>query len=91
MGADSLYEETNSASASTLEVAEQYQADAVKRGLAHHQQHRTPFSEFLRDMAAAGVQYYEVNMIDRTINYTSGRSGESYVESVPAFESFKKP
>ncbi|SDW98151.1 DUF1398 family protein [Paenibacillus sp. CF384] len=86
MGADSQYEETKSASVSTLEVAEQFHADAVKRGLLHHQQHRTPFAEFLRDMAAAGVHYYEVNMIDRTINYTSGRAGESYVEAVPVFE-----
>jgi uncharacterized protein YbcV (DUF1398 family) len=37
-------------------------------------------------MAAAGVRFYEVNMNERTINYTSGKPGESYVEAVPIFE-----
>ncbi|CAH1199151.1 hypothetical protein PAECIP111893_01244 [Paenibacillus plantiphilus] len=85
-GAVSQYEETNDASVVELEVAELYQADAVKRGLAHHQRHRTPFPDFLRDMANAGVQFYEVNMEKRTINYTSGKPGESYVEAIPAVD-----
>ncbi|WP_150272801.1 DUF1398 family protein [Paenibacillus tepidiphilus] len=80
------YEEPNDETAPSLEVAENYEADAVKRGLAHHQQHRTPFADFLKDMAAAGVQYYEVDMLKRTIDYTSGRPGESVVETVPAVD-----
>ncbi|QHW31728.1 DUF1398 domain-containing protein [Paenibacillus rhizovicinus] len=88
MGADNQYEETHAAptAAPTLAVAEHFEADAVKRGLEHHQRNRTPFSDFLKDMADAGVHYYEVDMLARTINYTSGRPGESYVEAVPAFE-----
>ncbi|REE78695.1 uncharacterized protein YbcV (DUF1398 family) [Paenibacillus taihuensis] len=83
----SSYEEPNDKSAaSSLEVAEQFQSDAVRRGLAHHKQHRTPFTDFIKDMADAGVHYYEVNMKERTINYTSGRPGESYVEAIPPFE-----
>jgi uncharacterized protein YbcV (DUF1398 family) len=85
-GASNQYEEPNVDSGSDLEIAEHFQADAVKRGLEHHQKHLTPFSDFLKDMAAAGVRYYEVNMLQRTINYTSGKPGESYVEAVPIFE-----
>lgn len=54
--------------------------------VAQHQRHRTPFSNFLRDMANAGVQFYEANMDKRTINYTSGKLGESYVEAIPAVD-----
>ncbi len=86
MGAGNSYEEENAASASSLEVAERFEAEAVKKGLAHHQKHRTPFADFIKDMADAGVQYYEVNMHERKIDYTSGRAGESYVEAIPPFE-----
>ncbi|MFD0674692.1 DUF1398 family protein [Cohnella sp. GCM10027633] len=85
-GTGAQYEEPHDPSYAALQVAERFQADAVKRGLEHHQQHRTPFSAFLRDMADAGVRFYEVNMSERTIDYTSGRPGESYVEAVPVFE-----
>ncbi|MBH5319434.1 DUF1398 family protein [Paenibacillus sp. GSMTC-2017] len=85
-GGDNQYEEKGSESALTLEVADHFQADAVKRGLEHHQRNLTPYTDFLKDMADAGVHYYEVNMIERSINYTSGRAGESYVEGVPTFE-----
>lgn len=85
-GASGQYEEAHDAAVSTLEVAEHFQADAVKSGLGHHQRHRTPFSDFLRDMADAGVWFYEVNMSERTIDYTSGKPGESYVEAIPIVE-----
>ncbi|WP_187355175.1 DUF1398 family protein [Paenibacillus tengchongensis] len=80
------YEERNDDAAANLEVAGNYQAEAVKRGLAHHQEHRTPFADFLKDMAAAGVQFYEVDLLKRTIDYTSGRPGESVIETVPVVE-----
>ncbi|SEN50463.1 DUF1398 family protein [Paenibacillus sp. OV219] len=86
MGEDNQYEEPNGAAAASLVVAEQFQGDAVKRGLLHHQQHRTPFTDFIQDMADAGVQYYEVNMKERMINYTSGKPSESYKEAIPPFE-----
>jgi uncharacterized protein YbcV (DUF1398 family) len=86
-GGGQQFEEANAASTSGLKIAEQFQAEAVKRGLEHHQQNRTPFTEFLQDMAAAGVQYYEVDMTSRIITYTSGRADESYAEAVPVFES----
>lgn len=84
-GATNEYKEPNDAAATDLEVAELFQIEAVKRGLLHHQTYQTPFSDFLKDMAAAGVQFYEVDMTKRTINYTSGKSDESYVETVPMF------
>ncbi|WP_127582155.1 DUF1398 family protein [Paenibacillus koleovorans] len=66
-----------------LAVADMYDGEAVRRDLAHHQQHRTPYVEFVQDMARAGVRYYEVNMERRVVIYTSGRAGESYTEDVP--------
>jgi uncharacterized protein YbcV (DUF1398 family) len=85
-GASSQYEEPHAEEESSLEVAQLFQADAVKRGLKHHQIHRTPFSDFVKDMAEAGVQYYEVNMSNRTINYTSGQPGQSVEERIPVFD-----
>ncbi|AZN38786.1 DUF1398 family protein [Paenibacillus albus] len=86
MGEDNQYEESNGTTGAALEVAEQFQGDAVRQGLQHHQQHRTPFTAFIQDMADAGVQYYEVRMKERLINYTSGKPGETYEEAIPPFE-----
>ncbi|WP_168120884.1 DUF1398 family protein [Paenibacillus sp. HB172176] len=82
-GENSQYEDRDGALASTLEVAELFQADAVRKGLEHHQKHRTSYFDFLKDMAEAGVQFYEVNMSARAICYTSGRAEESYSETIP--------
>ncbi|OCT11273.1 hypothetical protein A8709_06245 [Paenibacillus pectinilyticus] len=86
MGEGDRYEDMNSAMAEKSEIADEFHGDEVKSGLVHHQQHRTPYADFLKDMAKAGVHYYIVDMPGRMITYTSGRPGESYAEAIPAFE-----
>lgn len=77
---ESPQEETNH-----LQIAPQFNEDRVIAALEHHQRNRTPYEEFLRDIARAGVKYYEVDMENRRINYTSGRDGECHVEDIPPF------
>jgi uncharacterized protein YbcV (DUF1398 family) len=86
MGQDDRYEDMNSSMSETSPIAEQYNGDEVVRGLQHHQKHLTPYSDFLRDMAKAGVHYYIVDMLERKITYTSGRPEEAYTEAIPVFK-----
>jgi len=77
------YEDRHSTMAERLEIADRFQGDEVQKGLRHHQEHRTTYTDFLKTMAEAGVQYYMVDMASRKITYTSGRPDEAYTESVP--------
>lgn len=86
IGQDSQYEDLNSAMTEKSEIAVTFDGNEVQRGLKHHQQHLTPYADFLKDMAKAGVQYYIVDMANRMIIYTSGRPDESYSEPIPIFQ-----
>ncbi len=66
-----------------LEVSTIFHKDAVKQALEHHQKFNTPYANFLKDIAAAGVNYYLVDMVSRVIKYTSGRADEAYIQSIP--------
>lgn len=56
--------------------------DAIKK----HAQKKTSFLEFLDDIAAAGVAYYEVDMRTSTITYFNSNSSQSYQEIVPSWD-----
>ena len=49
----------------------------------HHQKFNTPYENFLKDIASAGVNYYLVDMANRVITYTSGKADETYIQSIP--------
>ncbi len=70
----------------TSEIANHFNSDEVLRGLQHHQKHLTPYADFLKDMAKAGVHYYIVDMVGRQVTYTSGRPEEAYTEAIPVFQ-----
>lgn len=77
------FEEEILPSSTTLEVSPNFHKDAVKRALEHHQKFNTPYENFLKDIAYAGVNYYLVDMVNRTITYTSGKANEAYIQSIP--------
>lgn len=82
VGEGDQYEEWHESLSPPLKISARFQAEAVKRGLKHHQKNQTSYSDFLKDMADAGVHYYDVDMDKRTINYTSSKPGETYVEEI---------
>ncbi len=67
----------------TVEVSTIFHEDAVKHALEHHQKSNTPYENFLKDIASAGVNYYLVDMTNRVITYTSGKADETYIQSIP--------
>ena len=77
------YEEEILPSSTRLEVSTIFHKDAVKRALEHHQKFSTPYENFLKDIASAGVNYYLVDMVNRAITYTSGKVDEAYIQSIP--------
>jgi uncharacterized protein YbcV (DUF1398 family) len=60
--------------------------EEVQRISKVSKQQKWPYPRTFQELLAAGVQYYEVNMSNRTINYTSGQPGQSYEESIPVFD-----
>ncbi len=56
--------------------------DSLKRAIQRTQRGETNYPEFLREIAAAGVHVYGVNMDSRTVTYR-GAQGEMHVETVP--------
>lgn len=65
-----------------LEVASNHDADKIKAAIELNQSGKGSYPQFLKDIAAAGVVFYRVNMSTDTIHYI-GRQGEDYAEHVP--------
>jgi uncharacterized protein YbcV (DUF1398 family) len=85
IGDEGTYVEKNHMEKNHFQVSDQFNGEAVKAAIKRHQDNRTPFDNFLREIAKAGVKYYEVDMGARKINYTSGRNGECHAENIPPF------
>ncbi len=66
-----------------LAVSSHFSAGKFKEALAKHQAEKTPYLEFLKDIAAAGIHAYTVDMATRTIAYRGRKSGEEILEKVP--------
>ena len=62
--------------------ATRFDPEATKRAIQRSQRGETQYPEFLREIAAAGIHTYRVDMAARTVTYR-GAQGETYVESVP--------
>jgi uncharacterized protein YbcV (DUF1398 family) len=67
-----------------LSIAEIFSPDKVKAAIARNQNKETDYVQFLREIAAAGVQSYRVDMTARTVTYKCGNS-QAHVERVPDF------
>jgi uncharacterized protein YbcV (DUF1398 family) len=59
-----------------------FSVDELKRAIVRNQRRETDYPQFLKDIAAAGVHTYHVDMEARTVTYRGGQ-GETHVESVP--------
>jgi uncharacterized protein YbcV (DUF1398 family) len=66
-----------------VEIAPTLNAAAVVAAIKRHMLERTPFLDFRRETALAGVSHWEVDMRERTCTYF-GRDGGTHVEQVPA-------
>ena len=69
----------------TLEVAPVYNQEGVIQATARVQNKEITFLDFLKALAAAGINRYRVDMHDRTITYNHSPT-EHYVESVPPYQ-----
>ena len=70
---------------SRVTIAPALDGAAVAAAIQRHTIERTPFLEFRRDAALAGVQSWEVDMRSRTCTYY-GLDGGMHVEPVPPFK-----
>lgn len=59
-----------------------FDAAAVKLAIQRNQHKLTNYTTFVREIAAAGVNRYRVDMAARTVAYRGSR-GNEYVEKVP--------
>jgi uncharacterized protein YbcV (DUF1398 family) len=66
-----------------VEIAPALNGAAVVAAIKRHMLERTPFLDFRREAAFAGVAHWEVDMRERTCTYF-GRDGGTHVEQVPA-------
>jgi uncharacterized protein YbcV (DUF1398 family) len=66
-----------------LAIVELFSQEAAKEALARHQQSQTNYTEWLVEMAAAGVSHYRVNIEERTVTYYDKGELNSLVEGVP--------
>ncbi|BFU92997.1 MAG: hypothetical protein NTAFB01_41840 [Nitrospira sp.] len=64
-------------------VAEQFDANAVKQALQDIREKKIGYTEFLRQIVAAGTLFYTVHIRGRRVLYV-GRFGDFHVEHFPA-------
>jgi len=62
--------------------AARFDIEGTKRAIQRAQRHDTNYPQFLREIAAAGIHTYSVDMETREITYR-GAQGETHVETVP--------
>jgi uncharacterized protein YbcV (DUF1398 family) len=67
-----------------ISPAATFDAAAVRQAIQRNQSKQTDYSQFLQEIAAAGVVKYRVDMSARTVSYL-GSASEQYVEKVPQF------
>jgi uncharacterized protein YbcV (DUF1398 family) len=65
-----------------LTVAGKFDLEALKTALGRVQRKESTYSQFLAEIAAAGVPFYRVDMKPRTVTY-HGPKPYKYVEKVP--------
>lgn len=66
-----------------VETQDPFNETAVQHALIRHQNHETTYVEFLKNIAAAGVISYTVDMSAQTVTY-KGRS-DFYIQHIPPY------
>lgn len=69
----------------SLNSAENFDETAVEQAILRRINHETTYVEFLRDIAAAGVVFYKVDMPTRTVTYKGRNERSFYVQNVPDY------
>ena len=66
-----------------LSVGEKFDTDRLKLALGRVQRRETTYAQFLAEIAAAGVSFYRVDMLPRTVTYHGVGRNNKHVENVP--------
>lgn len=82
-GENGSYEDTVQQYSLENSVADNFDENLFKSGLLKHQSEKTPYSAFLNDAARAGVNFYKVDMLQKTVTYFGKNREDSYTEIVP--------
>src|SRR5579864_6864010 len=69
-GGKNMYEQRLGSGGDMLAIAPELNKDALVEAIARNQRQETTYQEFLKEIAAAGIGRYRVDMHDRTITYT---------------------
>jgi len=69
----------------SVSVSPHFDSDKVVVALRRTQNKETNYAQFLNEIAAAGITYYVVSMVDRTVSYHGEKQGQVYKEEVPVW------
>jgi len=64
-------------------VGPSFNRENVIKAIRRAQKREIDYPTFLKEIAAAGVPHYRVDMSARTVSYLGQKAGEQYVETVP--------
>jgi uncharacterized protein YbcV (DUF1398 family) len=84
-GGKSLYEQRLASGGDMLSIAPEFNKDALLQAITRNQRKESTYVEFLKEIAAAGIGRYRVDMHDRTVTY-SHTPTEIHVEPVPPYK-----
>lgn len=81
-GHNLLYKEKPPEGYRPLQVSEEFFPKGVENAIIKHMRDKTPFTNFLEDIANAGVSHFIVNMDARMVSYNDSED-QFYAENVP--------
>ena len=81
-----LYKEEQPEGYHNIQAAKQFSAAGVKDAIVRNMRDKTPFLDFLKDIANAGSSHYIVSMDERTVTYYNDSESQCHVEQVPAWD-----
>lgn len=85
MGASGISLSELPSGAGRVEIAPDFDQQAIASAIKKHSVEHTPFQDFRTDAARAGVEYWEVSMENRTVKYC-GAGGCQHTEQVPQLD-----
>lgn len=82
-GTFGTWEELAPEGLSMFAINKLFNRDGVIKALKCHQRKETTYTEFLKDIASAGIMRYAVDMRHRHVTYYGRDSGDYYREEIP--------
>lgn len=71
---------------SPIKASSNFNAEGIKNAIIRHIKEKTPYIDFLQDIAANGSTHYKVDMKERTVTYFNADESSCYREKVPQYE-----